>query len=138
MRVDVRKARPRRVELGARLRELCLGTPVSGDAVGADTVASRAANFSIGAIIGLAIWSLPAQVKETHLADKFDVLTKGDQKRAEIVARQAAREDAEREARRVAGPQTRAPKRRTNWATSAPVKPARVGRPPKPNGNPGP
>jgi hypothetical protein len=50
---------------------------------------------------------------------------KAEEKRAAIVAQQAAREAAEREARRLAGPSTPARKPRTPWGS-------RRGRPPKP------
>ena len=52
---------------------------------------------------------------------------KAEDKRAAIVAQQAAREAAEREARRLAGPTTPTRKPRTNWAGGGP----RRGRPPR-------
>jgi hypothetical protein len=58
-------------------------------------------------------------------------MSKADEKRAAIVAQQAAREAAEREARRLAGTDKPAPKTRTNWAASSRGPGPRRGRPPK-------
>jgi hypothetical protein len=59
---------------------------------------------------------------------------KTEDKRAAIVAQQAAREAAEREARRANGTEQAPRKLRTNWAASPPLnRSPRRGRPPKPN-----
>jgi hypothetical protein len=55
-----------------------------------------------------------------------------EEKRAAIVAAQAAREAAERDARRAAGLDQPQRARRTNWAASAPLRPRGPGRPKKP------
>jgi hypothetical protein len=56
---------------------------------------------------------------------------KAEDKRAAIVAAQAAREAAEKAARLAAGPPpVPARKRRTNWAATSPMR--GPGRPPKP------
>lgn len=61
-------------------------------------------------------------------------MTKAEEKRAAIVAAQAARESAEREARIASGTEGRRSggKTRTNWAASPPFGGNRRGRPPKP------
>ena len=58
-------------------------------------------------------------------------MTKADEKRAAIVAQQAAREKAEREALVQAGKQPPPGKRRLNWAASSAMNAPRRGRPPK-------
>jgi hypothetical protein len=63
--------------------------------------------------------------------------TKAEEKRAAIVAKQAARELAERGAQQAGGlgspdRRTGSGKRRTNWAASPPMADRRRGRPPKP------
>jgi hypothetical protein len=57
---------------------------------------------------------------------------KAEERRAAIVAQQAARELAERGERQASGKETRSGKRRTNWAASPPFAGARRGRPPAP------
>ena len=57
---------------------------------------------------------------------------KAEDKRAAIVAQQAAREAAEKEARQQAGTAAPARKARTNWAASSFGPGPRRGRPPKP------
>jgi hypothetical protein len=57
---------------------------------------------------------------------------RAEEKRAAIVAQQAAREAADREARRAAGTEPPTRKIRTNWAASGPGGGPRRGRPPKP------
>jgi hypothetical protein len=62
-------------------------------------------------------------------------MTKAEEKRAAIVAAQAARETAEREARIASGTEPRrtgGAKMRTNWAATPPFAGNRRGRPPKP------
>jgi hypothetical protein len=61
-------------------------------------------------------------------------MTKAEETRAAIVAAQAARETAEREARIASGTEPRrgGGKMRTNWAASPPFAGNRRGRPPKP------
>jgi hypothetical protein len=64
-------------------------------------------------------------------------MTKSDEKRAAIVATQAARELAEREARQASGGggtgrRTSAKPVRKNWAASPPLAERGRGRPPKP------
>ena len=59
---------------------------------------------------------------------------KADDRRAAIVAQQAAREAAEREARKLAGPPAPPRKPRTNWAGGGPRRgrpPTRTDRPPE-------
>ena len=65
-------------------------------------------------------------------------MTKSEEKRAAILANQAARELAEREARQASGGgevkrHTRTGKLRKNWAASPPLAGQSRGRPPKPN-----
>lgn len=57
---------------------------------------------------------------------------KAEEKRAKIVAEQAAREAAVREARAASGETTPARKPRSNWAASPPFRGPRPGRPRKP------
>jgi hypothetical protein len=57
---------------------------------------------------------------------------KAEDKRAAIVAQQAARELEQRDARRAAGTEPPARKTRLNWAASPPNRGPRRGRPPKP------
>jgi hypothetical protein len=56
---------------------------------------------------------------------------KAEEKRAAIVAQQAARELAERGTASPTGKDVRAGKKRTNWAASPPFAGPRRGRPPK-------
>ena len=61
-------------------------------------------------------------------------MTKAEEKRAAIVAKQEARELAERAARQAAGTESRrsgGQKLRTNWAATPPFAGPRRGRPPK-------
>jgi hypothetical protein len=62
---------------------------------------------------------------------------KAEDKRAAIVAQQAAREAAELEVRRLNGPVTPARKRRPNWAASNSIQRPGRGRPPGPGPGPG-
>jgi hypothetical protein len=61
------------------------------------------------------------------------LMGKSEEKRAAILAQQAARELAARESRRAAGTEPAPRKMRTNWAASPPLnRGPRRGRPPKP------
>ena len=60
---------------------------------------------------------------------------KAEEKRAAIVAQQAARELAEREQRRANGTEPRHGRRRSNWAASPPGPDPRRGHRPKPSGD---